>query len=83
MTASAIFCLHSCEYRHNGDWVRFWAAVRKQAFRLLGHLAVPGVDYAMTEVVHCKSAGERGVADALCTLPTATLTASSRYRGQR
>lgn len=50
---------------HKHEWVQYWAAVRKQASRLLGRQAVPGVDYAMTEVVHCKSAGEKGVADAV------------------
>lgn len=35
---------------------------------LIGHRAVvPGVDYAMTEIVHCKSRGEKGVADAAAT----------------
>lgn len=52
---------------HKHEWVRYWAAVRKQASRLLARPAVPGPDYAMTEVVHCKSAGEKGVADAVRT----------------
>lgn len=41
--------------------VQFWARVRKRAAELLGEFADPAGDYAMTEVVHCKSKGERGV----------------------
>ena len=50
---------------HKERWVRYWAAVRRRAGELLGREAVPGVDYAMSEVVHCKSARERGVGSAL------------------
>ncbi len=47
----------------------FLASVRKTAERLLHRSPRPGVDYVVTEVVHCKSKQERGVADALheCT----------------
>lgn len=43
--------------------------VRNRASELLDRPAQPGKDYALTEVVHCKSSGERGVATALdeCT----------------
>lgn len=44
--------------------VQFWVRVRKRAAELLGREADPGVDYAMTEVVHCKSTKEIGVAKA-------------------
>lgn len=47
----------------NPDWVRHWAFVRNQASALFGRPAVPGVDYAMTEVAHCKSRSEIGVSD--------------------
>lgn len=50
----------------DGGWsgaVRFWAAVRQRAFELIPD-ATPGVDYALTEVVHCKSQNEIGVAEA-------------------
>ncbi|WP_232286003.1 hypothetical protein [Prescottella equi] len=47
----------------DGGWggaVRFWSSVRQRAFELLPD-AVPGLDYALTEVVHCKSrGGDRG-----------------------
>ena len=44
--------------------VHFWAAVRNRAGDLLGRPAVPGVDYALVEVVRCKSTNERGVPEA-------------------
>lgn len=44
--------------------VRFWSAIRQRATELLGYPADPARDYVMTEVVHCKSKGERGVARA-------------------
>ena len=45
--------------------VRYWTMVRTHAKALLGRDAVPGVDFAMTEVVHCKSKSEAGVKQAL------------------
>lgn len=50
----------------DGSWgpaVRFWSSVRQRAFEVLPD-AVPGVDYALTEAVHCKSRSEIGVAEA-------------------
>lgn len=44
--------------------VAFWAAVRQRAIELVERDVVPGIDYALTEIVHCKSQGERGVAEA-------------------
>lgn len=44
--------------------VRFWTAIRQRATELLGYPADPASDYVMTEVVHCKSKRERGVAKA-------------------
>lgn len=50
-------------YKRN--WVRYWAGVRKRASELLGRdRVVPGVDYVMSEVVHCKSRSEQGVGEA-------------------
>ena len=43
--------------------VAYWVAVRARARELISD-AVPGRDYALTEVVHCKSTGEIGVASA-------------------
>lgn len=49
--------------------VQFWSSVRKRAKELLEKDIDDGVDYALTEVVHCKSKGEVGVEEALplCT----------------
>lgn len=44
--------------------VAFWAAIRQRAMELVERDVVPGIDYALTEIVHCKSKGERGVAAA-------------------
>lgn len=52
-----------------GRPVAFWRAVKKHADDILGYKSVPGVDYALSEVVHCKSRHEVGVAAAMadCT----------------
>ncbi len=49
--------------------VRFWLAVRQRASKILDKAAAevePGVDFALTEVVHCKSRLEEGVREASC-----------------
>jgi hypothetical protein len=51
------------------DWVRIWASAKQRAGEALGRPAVPGRDYAMTEVVRCKSIKERGVASAMRHCP--------------
>jgi hypothetical protein len=56
---------------HSGS-VPFWAGVRNRATDLLDRPAVPGEDYALVEVVRCKSAEEMGV-------PRARVTCSTRY----
>ena len=53
--------------RPDGSYGRataFWAAVRQRAIELLQRDVRPGVDYALTEIVHCKSKSEIGVAAA-------------------
>jgi len=45
--------------------VRFWVEVRQRAIELLGKEVRPGIDYALTEVVHCPSRSEAGVLEAL------------------
>jgi hypothetical protein len=48
-------------------WVRFWAAARSRASEVLDksrEQIVPGIDFALTEVVHCKSRKEEGVREA-------------------
>lgn len=50
-----------------GDWVRFWASARNRACEILqkGKDDVRiGIDFALTEVVHCKSRNEVGVSEA-------------------
>lgn len=44
--------------------VPFWRSVRRHAEQVFGRDVRPGKDYALTEIVHCKSKGERGVAKA-------------------
>jgi hypothetical protein len=44
--------------------VPYWAEVRKQASRIYGRDAVAGIDYTLTEVVHCKSRKRKGVKSA-------------------
>lgn len=44
--------------------VRYWSFVRNRATELLGCQVEPGRDYALAEVVHCKSPNEIGVAEA-------------------
>jgi hypothetical protein len=49
---------------HAKNWTRFWAAAKSTARILLGTEPNPGRDYALTEIVHCKSLGEIGVEEA-------------------
>lgn len=46
---------------------RFWLSIQQRAVELLGDEAEPSRNYVMTEVVHCKSTGETGVASAAAT----------------
>lgn len=46
--------------------VRYWSSIRARAHELMPN-AVPGEDYAITEVVHCKSEHETGVRQAVLT----------------
>lgn len=45
--------------------VKYWTHVRERATELLERAAVEGRDFALTEVVHCKSRNQDGVKDAL------------------
>lgn len=45
----------------------FWSNVKKRAAEAYGREVEPGIDYALTEVVHCKSKAETGVVDAVDT----------------
>jgi hypothetical protein len=42
----------------------FWVSMHSRAVEILGPEADPSLNYVMTEVVHCKSKGEYGVASA-------------------
>ena len=54
-----------------GGWgtrkVRFWTSVNARAAELFQRRVTAGVDYALTEVVRCKSTSEQGVAEAVGT----------------
>lgn len=50
---------------HSRKAVSFWSSVHKRAEELLETDVKDGIDYALTEVVHCKSKGEKGVKEAL------------------
>lgn len=52
--------------------VAFWAEARSRAAELFGPRVIPGIDYVLTEVVHCKSRKNMGVRDAV-------IECSSRY----
>ena len=58
---------------HRDKGTRFWFAARARASELLKRPAVAGTDFALTEVVHCKSPAEVGVADAYQTCVQAWL----------
>jgi hypothetical protein len=53
------------EGRRAPNWIRYWAFARARAAELLGCAPRPGLDYALTEVVHCGSKGEHGVWEAV------------------
>lgn len=44
--------------------VAFWASVRQRAAELFNRSVEPGIDYSLSEVVHCKSKQEIGVKSA-------------------
>ena len=49
-----------------GSATGFWAEIKKQVERAIpDRPVVPGRDYALTELVHCKSRSEQGVPEAL------------------
>ena len=48
-----------------GRATMFWAGVKARANELLEREPVPGFDYALSELVHCKSRQEMGVPEAL------------------
>jgi hypothetical protein len=61
----------------------YWFATQARAAELLGRPPVPGVDYALTEVVHCKSTDEIGVSKAASTCSATWLRPILRLAGAR
>jgi len=47
-----------------GKSVAFWSSVKARAREIYDRDVIPGMDYALTEVVHCKSKDEIGVSKA-------------------
>jgi uracil-DNA glycosylase len=43
---------------------KYWAEIHQRAIELIGPDAKAGIDYALTEVVYCKSGGNHGVKEA-------------------
>lgn len=62
---------------------RFWIGVRARASELLQRRAIPGEDYALSEIVHCKSTGELGVRSAAVTCADRYLADVVRMSGAR
>ena len=48
-----------------GHSVRYWSSIQKRVEEILGRRAVPGQDYCMIEIVHCKTNKEYGVKEAI------------------
>jgi len=48
-----------------GAKVRYFSAMQKQADRLFGRTTIPGVDYTLSEIVHCKSQRSVGAIKAM------------------
>jgi len=52
---------------YHEDKTKFWTSIRARATELLEYPADPSADYVLTEVVHCKSKAQKGVAKASVT----------------
>jgi len=48
-----------------GGATRYWTIIQEIIERILARPAIPGVDYCLTELVHCKSSSQIGVTKAL------------------
>ena len=49
---------------YSTNWVRYWASIQKISKKLLERDVMPGIDYALLEIVRCKSKHEYGVDEA-------------------
>lgn len=63
--------------------VKYWSSIKKRAEELLGKEAIPGHDYCITEIVHCKSQAEIGVKDAHDTCSNKFLNDIVRLSGAK
>ncbi len=52
-------------FEHSNQASHYWRTVRNIATDLLGRTATAGIDYALTEIVRCKSVQEHGVVEAM------------------
>jgi hypothetical protein len=59
---------------YNVRGTKYWQSVRQRARELLNREPIPGQDYVLSEVVHCKSEGKVGVAEAFATCVDRYLT---------
>ena len=50
---------------NRGRAVNYWSSIKKRAEELCQREVIPGTDYSMTELTHCKSTGQTGVLQAL------------------
>ena len=55
------------DLKNYGGVVPYWSRIKNRAEELLGRKPQPGIDYALSEIVHCKSEGEEGVPESLIT----------------
>lgn len=63
--------------------VRFWSSVKRRAEEITQRPAVPGKDFALTELVHCKSRGEHGVSPAFPTCSRMWLSRVMKQSGAK
>jgi hypothetical protein len=62
---------------------RYWVSIKRRAEELVPRPVRPGLDYALTEVVRCKSRSERGVPDAVGTCASRYLLRTFELSGAR
>lgn len=64
--------------------VRYWSGTRARARELIVHRdVIPGKDYALTEIVHCKSRDEYGVKEAAKTCAATHMEAVMKVAAAR
>lgn len=58
-----------------GKSVKYWSSIKNRVEEIFDRVAIPGIDYCITEVVQCKSSSEIGVRSALPTCTNLFLNA--------